>query len=295
MGSDAMIKLFGKPVAEKIQQNVKDRTKKFIQKYQRPPHLSVVLVGDDPASVIYTRRKGEAATSLGMTHQTLTLPHSSTPEHVKAVVDQLNQDPKVDGILIQRPLPKGFREEEVLYWVSPEKDVDAFHPENAGRLYLGLSAFQPCTAAGIMELLRNYNIDPRGKIACVVGRSSIVGKPMASLLLQADATVVHCHSKTPNLADVTRQADILIVAAGKLGLIGATHVKKGAVVIDVGMHRTSEGKVTGDVLMESVAKVASAMSPVPGGVGPMTIAVLMENTIRAAELRENKKSPSERK
>jgi len=277
--------LLGKPVAEKIYADVRQRAEIFLTRTGRAPHLAVVLVGEDPASVIYTTKKGEMATSLGLDNQAIRLPSTSTPAEVKAVIDRLNADPTVDGILIQRPLPKGFSEEEVLYWVDPAKDVDAFHPANTGRLALGLPAFRPCTPAGIMEILSHYGINPAGKIACVVGRSSIVGKPMAALLLQADATVLHCHSKTPDLAAITRQADILIVAAGKKGLIKADHVKPGAVVIDVGIHRVGEKKVAGDVLYDEVAPKCSAITPVPGGVGPMTIAILLQNTVWAAERR----------
>lgn len=278
-----MIQLFAKPVAEKKRERIRERIKDFAGKYNRLPQLAVVLVGEDPASMIYTRKKGEAAAELGMKHQTILLPATSRPDEVKKVVDLLNHDKTVDGILIQRPLPKGFHEEEVLYWISPEKDVDAFHPENAGRLFLGLPCFQPCTPSGVMALLEHYNIDPSGKIAVVIGRSSIVGKPMGALLLQANATVFQCHSKTPDLKKWTSQADILVVAAGKAGLVDSSFVKPGAVVIDVGVHRNAEGKVVGDVRYESVAAVASAVSPVPGGVGPMTITILLENTITAAE------------
>ncbi len=283
-----MIKLLGKPVAEAIEQNVLFRTTQFIAKFRRPPQLCVVLVGNDPASQIYTRKKGEAATALGMSHRTISLNINSIPEQVKKVVDQLNSDPLVDGILIQRPLPKNFLENEVLNWVTPEKDVDGFHPINSGKLYLGLPSLQPCTPAGVMALLNHYQIQISGKIACVIGRSSIVGKPMASLLLKADATVLQCHSKTPRLRELTLQADLLVVAAGKMNLIDSTYIRKGAVVIDVGIHRTPEGKILGDVLYDSVASRASAMTPVPGGVGIMTIATLMQNTITAAELRESR-------
>jgi methylenetetrahydrofolate dehydrogenase (NADP+)/methenyltetrahydrofolate cyclohydrolase len=281
-----MIKLLGKPVADTILNDVRVRTSLFIERYHRPPQLSVILVGNDPASTIYTRKKGETATALGMKHQTINLSANATPSEVKAIIDLQNQDPTVDGILIQRPLPKGFKEEEVLYWVSSEKDVDAFHPINAGRLFLGLPAFQPCTPSGIMALLKYYQISPAGKTACVIGRSSIVGKPMASLLLKADATVLQCHSRTQDLRAMTLQADIVIVAAGKMNFIDQSYIKKGAVVIDVGIHKDSNGKTVGDVQFDSVAQNASALSPVPGGVGPLTIAILMENTITAAEQRE---------
>lgn len=278
--------LLAKPVAESIQNQLRERVARFKQKHGRTPKLTVILVGEDPASVIYTRKKGETAVALGMEHETISLPKASKPEQVKETVARLNLDPKVDGILIQRPLPKDFKEDDVLYWVSPEKDVDAFHPENTGKLVLGLPCLQPCTPAGIMALLKYYQINPAGKTACVIGRSSIVGKPMASLLLKADATVIQCHSRTSDLKSLSRQAEILVVAAGKPGLIDGSYVREGAVVIDVGVHRNAEGKVVGDVQFENVAPRASAITPVPGGVGPMTISILMENTVTAAETRE---------
>ncbi|HAR42094.1 MAG TPA: bifunctional methylenetetrahydrofolate dehydrogenase/methenyltetrahydrofolate cyclohydrolase [Bdellovibrionales bacterium] len=277
-----------KPVVEKLRLTTEERSRAFRKKYGRAPKLAVVLVGENPASVIYTRKKGETAIAMGMEHVSVTFPDTATPDEVKAAIDKLNTDPHVDGILIQRPLPKSFKEEEVLYWVAPAKDVDAFHPENTGRLSLGLPCFKPCTPAGVMELLKFYGVNPAGKLACVIGRSSIVGKPMAALLLQADATVLHCHSKTPNLKQIANQADIVVVAAGKPGLVDSSYIKTGAIVIDVGIHRTDAGKVVGDVIFDDVAAKASAITPVPGGVGPMTIAVLLENTIWAAEQRESK-------
>lgn len=232
-----MQQILAKPVVERVHNEVAQRVAAFKAKSKRTPKLVVVLVGEDPASVIYTRRKGEAAVKVGMEHDTIKLPATSTPQEVKSIVDRLNADRSVDGILIQRPLPKGFKEEEVLYWVAPEKDVDAFHPINTGRLTLGLPAFAPCTPAGVMELLKHYNIDPAGKIACIIGRSSIVGKPMASLLLQANATIIQCHSKTPNLPAVCRQADLVVAAIGKPEFVRADFVREGAVVIDVGINR----------------------------------------------------------
>lgn len=278
--------LSAKPVIEAIQSELKERVEKFKSAHGRAPKLVVVLVGNDPASVIYTTNKGKKAVELGMEHDTVVFNGDVTPERVKAAVDRLNKDPKVDGILIQRPLPKSFREEEVMYWVSPAKDVDAFHPENTGRLSLGLPCLQPCTPTGIMTVFKHYGIDLAGKLACVIGRSSIVGKPMAALLLQANATVLQCHSKTSNLKAMTQQAEILIVAAGKPGLIDETYVRNGAVVVDVGIHRNAQNKVVGDVQYDRVAPKASAITPVPGGVGPMTIITLMQNTVLAAEMRE---------
>lgn len=280
-----MLQILARPVVEKVHSEVATRVAAFKAKAKRTPKLVVVLVGEDPASVIYTRRKGEAAVKVGMEHDTIKFPPTATPAEVKATLDRLNADPAVDGILIQRPLPKSFKEEEVLYWVAPEKDVDAFHPTNTGRLVLGLLAFAPCTPAGVMELLKHYEINPSGKIACIVGRSSIVGKPMAALLLQANATIFQCHSKTPNLPAVCRQADIVVAAIGKPEFIRADHVREGAVVIDVGINRLESGKIVGDVAYDEVAKKASAITPVPGGVGPMTIAILLQNTVWAAERR----------
>lgn len=280
-----MLQLLAKPVVEKIHSDVRERVRAFVNRKGRTPRLAVVLVGQNPASVIYTSKKGEAAVSVGMEHESVVLPETSSPSEVKAAIDRLNQDPKVDGILLQRPLPKGFREEEVLFWIAPEKDVDAFHPINTGKLSLGLPCFKPCTPAGIMEILDFYSINPAGKLACVIGRSSIVGKPMAALLLQANATILHTHSKTPDLPGICRQADIVVAAIGREKAIGADYIKRGAVVIDVGINRTAAGKVVGDVNYEEVAPIASAITPVPGGVGPMTIAVLLQNTVLAAEIR----------
>ena len=277
--------LLAKPVAEEIKAETRDRAIRFAQARGRKPKLVVVLVGDNPASMIYVSSKGKTADTLGISSETLTFPATATAAEIQAAVSKLNADPHVDGILIQRPLPPAFREEEVLYWVHPSKDVDAFHPENTGRLSLGLPCFIPCTPAGIMELLRFYKIETRGKIACVVGRSSIVGKPMATLLLRADATVLHAHSRTPDLRSLCRQADIVVAAIGKAKMIDASYVRQGAVVVDVGINRDAAGKVVGDVDFEAVSQVASAVTPVPGGVGPMTIAMLMKNTVFAAEQR----------
>lgn len=283
--------LLAKPVVEELQADTRARAEAFRAKHGRAPRLAVVLVGEDPGSVIYTTRKGEAATRAGLEHETITFPASATPQEVRAAVERLNRDPGVDGILVQRPLPRGFREEELVYWIHPAKDVDAFHPENTGRLALGLSCLQPCTPSGVMALLRHYGIDPARKLACVIGRSSIVGKPMASLLLQADATVLHCHSKTPSLAAVSRQADILVAAVGRPRFVTSAHVKPGAIVIDVGINRDAAGRVVGDVDAASVEPIASAITPVPGGVGPMTIAMLLQNTIWAAERRQEGSKP----
>lgn len=286
-----MKELRAQPVLDTIRPRQKDRTLAFTKRAGRPPKLVVVLVGEDPASVIYTTRKGEAAAACGMAHETLKLPATSSAAQVRDAVARLNADPSVDGILIQRPLPRGFDENEVMYWVDPAKDVDVFHPENVGKLVLSVRAnpalLEPCTPAGVMRLLHHYNIEVPGRVACVVGRSSIVGKPMASLLLQADATVIQCHSRTQDLSRHTREAEILVIAAGKPEMIRAEHIRPGATVIDVGIHRRPGGGLCGDVHFESARSVAGAITPVPGGVGPMTIAVLIDNTLTAAESRES--------
>lgn len=283
-----MLTLEARPVVDAMKVHLAERARRIQQARGAPPRLSVILVGDNPASVIYVTQKGKMAVELGMESDTIRLPATATPGEVRKTVDRLNADPLVDGILIQRPLPQGFREEEVIYWVAPGKDVDAFHPENVGLTTLGMPGLQSCTPAGIMQLLRHYRIHLEGRVACVIGRSAIVGKPVASLLLQANATVLHCHSRTPGLRDIARQADILVVAVGKAGFVDSTFVKPGAIVVDVGINRTEEGKVVGDVRFEDVARVASAATPVPRGVGPMTIVMLMSNTLDAAERRAAK-------
>ena len=282
-----MTPLYAKPVVDEIQADLRTRAEKFKAKSGRAPRLAVIIVGEDPASVIYTRRKGETAVALGMESEVIKLPITASPDDVRKIVARLNADPKTDGILIQRPLPASFIEDEVVYWVQPDKDVDAFHPENTGRLVLGLPCFRPCTPAGVMEILRHYNIDPSGRIAAVIGRSSIVGKPMAALLLQANATVLQVHSKTPDVRAITTQADILVVAMGKPELIDDSYVKQGAVVVDVGIHRrASDGKVVGDCNWNLISRKAYMATPVPGGVGPMTIAILLQNTMTSAERRD---------
>jgi methylenetetrahydrofolate dehydrogenase (NADP+)/methenyltetrahydrofolate cyclohydrolase len=266
------------------------------------PGLAVVLVGDDPASAIYVRNKTRACEEVGLQHETHTMPATSTTEEVLATVGALNVRPDVHGILVQTPLPKQVDTQRVLDAVSADKDVDGFHPANVGRLVQKRPRFVPCTPAGIMELLRREGIGVAGRRAVVVGRSDIVGKPMALLLMHADATVTVCHSRTADLPGVCREADILVAAIGRAGLVRAEHVKPGAVVIDVGMNRVEDPVLArelvepprlaalerhgyvlvGDVHAPSVAPVASALTPVPGGVGPLTIAMLMANTVRAA-------------
>ncbi len=281
------VTLTAKPVVEETRRELTERVEAFKRKHGRAPGLAVVLVGDSPASVIYTTRKSELARNLGLHAETIKFDGSASAQEIHRAIQQLNGRDDIDGILLQRPLPADFVESEAIQWISPEKDVDAFHPMHVGALALGLPCFTPCTPLGILRLLKHYQISLRGKVACVVGRSSLVGKPMAALLLRYDATVIHCHSKTRDLPSMTRQADILIVAAGSQGLIHPEHIKEGAVVVDVGIHRTVEGRITGDVdQVEVLAKAkVTAMTPVPGGVGPMTILSLMSNTIEAAERR----------
>lgn len=287
--SAAPLRMLAKPVAEDIKRKTLERVQRFRNRHLRAPFLAVVLVGSNPASILYTKKKSETADSFGIEHDTFKFDESEKPEIVQKCVEDLNKTANVDGILIQRPLPKRadqpFLESEVLYWIDPQKDVDGFHPENAGRIQLAYPRFMPCTPAGILELLKFYQISVRGKTACVIGRSNIVGKPMAMLLLQGGATLIHCHSETRDLECFTQQADILVVAMGKPEFINESHLKSGAVVIDVGINRGKDGRLVGDIAYESALRKVSAITPVPGGVGPMTIAMLLYNTVIAAELR----------
>jgi methylenetetrahydrofolate dehydrogenase (NADP+)/methenyltetrahydrofolate cyclohydrolase len=283
-----MIRLEAKPYREKRIGELKLEVADCVRRIGRPPGLRVVIVGDNPASKLYVANKEELAAEIGMNAATISFPATASSDEVHAAVEKLNHDPAIDGILIQRPLPKSFREEDVLLWVSPEKDVDAFHPETVGRMVLGLGGFAPCTPAGCLRLLDHYGLSVEGKLACVVGRSNIVGKPLAQLLLARNATVLHCHSRTKDLASITRQADFLFVAVGVPHLIKPEHVKPGAYVVDVGIAKDANGKTVGDVEYESVSKVAAGVSPVPGGIGPMTILGLLENTLESAKRRNPK-------
>lgn len=256
-----------------------------VERLARTPGLAVVLVGENPASQIYVRGKARDCEECGIRCMDFRLPAQTTESELLTLIAELNGRADVDGILVQLPLPEGIRERRVLETIAPEKDVDAFHPENVGRLVQGQARYLPCTPAGVMELLRAAGVDPAGRRAVIVGRSNIVGKPMALLLLQADATVTVCHSRTPDLADECRRADILISAVGRRGLITADMIKPGAAVVDVAMNRDEDGKLCGDVDFAAACAVAAHITPVPGGVGPMTRAMLMENTLRAARLR----------
>ena len=276
--------LDGKALAGRIKEELRCKCGRLV----RAPRLAVVLVGDDPASAIYVRNKERDCRECGIDCRDHRLAADTTQEALLALIRELNRDDSVDGILVQLPLPGHLDGAQVLRAIDPDKDVDAFHPENVGRLLLGQPRYLPCTPAGILALLREYAIDPAGKHCVVVGRSNIVGKPLALLLLQADATVTVCHSKTPDLADQCRRADILVSAAGQAGLITADMVKSHAVVIDVAMNRGADGRLCGDVDFGAVSQRADYITPVPGGVGPMTRAMLMENTYQAALGRESR-------
>ncbi|ADN35496.1 Methylenetetrahydrofolate dehydrogenase (NADP(+)) [Methanolacinia petrolearia DSM 11571] len=275
--------LNGKELSEKRLAIVKSE----IEKTDLKPCLATVIVGEDPASQLYVRMKHNACGKVGIRSVGVELPGDSMTEDVINAVEKLNKDPAVHGILVQLPLPRGIDTEKVIESVIPEKDVDGFHPLNNGRLFSGRPDFVPCTPGGIMTILREYEIDPAGKKAVVIGRSVDVGRPMAALLINADATVTVCHSKTQNLAEETSKADILISAIGRARFVGPEMVKKGAVVIDVGTNHDENGKLCGDVDFEKVEPIASAITPVPGGVGPMTIATLMENTLESARRHAN--------
>lgn len=274
----------GKAISASIREQIKQDTKGFITKTGVKPGLAVILVGEDPASKIYVRNKKKACEDVGFQSFEYLMP-DETPEVVlKELIEKLNRDPAVHGILCQLPLPKHIDEKSVIETISPLKDVDAFHPINVGRIMTGDYNFLPCTPAGIMELIKSTGAEIAGKKCVVVGRSNIVGKPMAMLLLHANGTVTICHSKTADLKKECLEADILVVATGKAKMIKADMVKPGAVVIDVGMDRDESGKLCGDVDFDEVSKVAGYITPVPGGVGPMTIAMLMRNTYTAAKI-----------
>ena len=261
---------------------VKARCAAGAQGLARRPGLAVILVGDDPASRVYVSGKERDCAECGFLSFEHKLPADTTERELLTLIDRLNGDGAVDGILVQLPLPAHLNEEKVLNAISPDKDVDCFHPVNVGKMVTGQPVFLPCTPAGVMEMLRAYEIPVAGRHCVVLGRSNIVGKPMATLLLAKSGTVTICHSKTPDLAAFTRQADILVSAVGRTGLVRADMVKEGAVVIDVAMNRNAEGKLCGDVDFAAVEKKASYITPVPGGVGPMTRAMLMENLLTAA-------------
>lgn len=274
----------GKATSKKIRERIKSDAKIFTEKTGIVPGLAVVIVGEDPASKIYVRNKKLACEECGFYSEEYALPAETTEEELLALVEKLNGDTRIHGILVQSPLPAHLDEKLVIDHINPSKDVDAFHPVNVGKIMIGDYDFLPCTPAGVMELLAEYGIDPSGKNVVVVGRSNIVGKPQAMLMLHANATVTICHSRTKNLAEETQRADIVVMAVGKSKLLNGDMIKEGAVVIDVGMNRGADGKLSGDADFESCAEKASYITPVPGGVGPMTITMLMKNTLKAAEL-----------
>ena len=273
----------GKFVSSEVRKNISSEVKEFINATNVTPGLAVILVGNNPASAVYVRNKHKACLDVGMNSYEITMDEKTTEDELLAKIDELNSDPKVHGILVQLPLPKHISEEKVINRISPEKDVDAFHPTNVGKIVSGKYEFIPCTPAGIMELLHFYNVEISGKECVVIGRSNIVGKPMALLLLAENGTVTVCHSRTKDLSEVTKRADILVVAIGKPNFVSADMVKPGAVVIDVGINRKEDGKLCGDVDFTAVEPIASMITPVPGGVGPMTITMLLKNTLTAAK------------
>lgn len=276
----------GKKVSAQVKEQVANETKELKAK-GIPPGLAVILVGDDPASRVYVNNKKKACELVGFKSVEYALPATTTQQELLDLVDELNNRDDINGILCQLPLPKGLDDNAVIEAISPLKDVDAFHKQNVGRIMIGDYDFLPCTPAGIMEMLHAYDISVDGKKCVVIGRSNIVGKPMAMLLLHENGTVTICHSHTKNLKEITSEADILVAAIGKAKFVTADMVKDGAVVIDVGMNRDEDNKLCGDVDFENVKDKCSFITPVPGGVGPMTIAILMKNTLKAAKLQNN--------
>ncbi len=277
--------LDGKKLSQKIKEQIKDEVDELKERYGITPGLAVILVGDDPASHTYVKMKAKACKEVGFYSIVHEMPDSISQEKIEETILLMNQNPNIDGILVQLPLPKHIDTTRILELIDPAKDVDGFHPYNFGRLMQGLDTFAPCTPLGVMELLAEYKIDPKGMDVCVVGASNIVGKPMAALLLNAFATVDICHIYTKDLQSHTKDADMVVVGVGKAGLIRADMIKDGAIVIDIGINRLEDGRLVGDVDFEEVSKKASYITPVPGGVGPMTIAMLLKNTLKATKKR----------
>ncbi len=273
----------GKLVSSKIRLEISQETAEFIQKTGIQPHLVVIIVGNDAASMTYVKNKKKACEDVGFKSTVIELPEETPEVELLEQIKELNEDLTVHGILVQLPLPKHIDEQKVIDTISVKKDVDGFHPYQVGALVSGLPCLKPCTPSGVIELLKAYDIDMIGRHAVIVGRSHIVGKPLIQLLLDENATVTVCHSRTQNLAEFTKSADILIVAIGRAHFITADMVKEGAVVIDVGINRLENGKLVGDVLYDDVFEKASYVTPVPGGVGPMTITMLLKNTLKAAK------------
>ncbi|MDW0117312.1 bifunctional methylenetetrahydrofolate dehydrogenase/methenyltetrahydrofolate cyclohydrolase FolD [Sporosarcina thermotolerans] len=274
----------GKELREEIKQGVSN-----LKSSGTTPGLAVILVGENPASKTYVRNKEKSSAEVGIRSEVINLPATVSEKELLDQVEKLNQDDSIHGILVQLPLPEHINEDLVIQKIDPNKDVDGFHPQNVGKMMIGQVAYLPCTPHGIMEMLERTGVEIAGKHVVVIGRSNIVGKPMGQLLLQKDATVTYCHSKTKDLASYTKQADILIVAIGRAKFVTDEHIKEGSVVIDVGMNRDENGKLCGDVDFEKAKEVASAITPVPGGVGPMTITMLLKNTLQSAEIASEKK------
>ncbi|MBQ2805495.1 MAG: bifunctional methylenetetrahydrofolate dehydrogenase/methenyltetrahydrofolate cyclohydrolase FolD [Clostridia bacterium] len=272
----------GKRISAEIRAELAEKTQEFKKKYHTVPGLAVIIVGEDPASRVYVRNKHKACAEVGFYSEVHELPADATEQQVLDLIDRLNGCADIHGILVQLPLPKHLDEQKILLRIKPEKDVDAFHPYNVGKIMIGDYNVLPCTPAGVMQLLSRSGVSASGKHCVVIGRSNIVGKPMAMLLLHDNGTVTVCHSRTPDLRAQTLQADILVSAVGRAGFVTADMVKPGAVVIDVGINRNADGKLCGDVDFGPVSEVASMITPVPGGVGPMTITMLLQNTLTAA-------------
>ncbi|CNF65420.1 bifunctional methylenetetrahydrofolate dehydrogenase/methenyltetrahydrofolate cyclohydrolase [Streptococcus agalactiae] len=272
----------GKALSQKMQAELGRKVERLKEQHGIIPGLAVILVGDNPASQVYVRNKERSALEAGFKSETLRLSESISQEELIDIIHQYNEDKSIHGILVQLPLPQHINDKKIILAIDPKKDVDGFHPMNTGHLWSGRPMMVPCTPAGIMEMFREYHVDLEGKHAVIIGRCNIVGKPMAQLLLDKNATVTLTHSRTRNLSEVTKEADILIVAIGQGHFVTKDFVKEGAVVIDVGMNRDENGKLIGDVVFEQVAEVASMITPVPGGVGPMTITMLLEQTYQAA-------------
>lgn len=272
----------GKELAKELRENMKEEIN-LLKQRGITPHLTVILIGNDPASHSYVNGKKKASEEVGISSEIIKFDATITEDELLDKIQELNKDPNVHGILVQLPLPEHIDEQKVIETIDPQKDVDGFHPINVGRMMIGQNTFLPCTPFGILKMLQSINIDLNGKHAVIIGRSNIVGKPMGQLLLNEHATVTYCHSRTKDLRKYTLSADILIVAVGKEHIVDGSYIKDGAVVIDVGVNRTKEGKLTGDVDFEDAKEKASYITPVPGGVGPMTITMLLENTIKAAK------------
>ncbi|MBR4295521.1 MAG: bifunctional methylenetetrahydrofolate dehydrogenase/methenyltetrahydrofolate cyclohydrolase FolD [Clostridia bacterium] len=274
----------GKAISASIREEITEEVKAFEAQNGFVPGLAVIIVGENPASKVYVRNKKKACEQVGFYSEVIEMPEETSEEELLSVIRRLNSESKIHGILVQLPLPKHINEESILLSIDPSKDVDAFHPFNVGKIMTGNYDLAPCTPAGVMELIRRSGVEIRGKECVIVGRSNIVGKPQAMLMLASDATVTICHSRTADLASVCRRADILVAAIGKPEFFGADMVKEGAVVIDVGINRKEDGKLVGDVNFEEVEPKASYITPVPGGVGPMTITMLLRNTLTAAKV-----------